>query len=455
MWRGRFSVLSRGTVCDLIGLVEQMNAISHLPLAILICMFALPSRGADTEELLRQRIRINAALREVVLKDLVVDKGPVVDAIAALNAAIAQCSSDASALPIRFSERARKLKTWAKVDARNIGVADALDVVTCQTGTRAEVMGAEIVIDAGCDFAKDLGTRAFRVPRDFFALNEGRREHQGTRMTFSHNAKRIRDPHLLPPDPPFADESFGGTFDPNHDQFILCGTPRFFEKIAPWIAQAIQQAPTGKKEWIVVPSRDEPQTAAEKAEQKQAGHWSDVVRSAVVSKLDIRSSSIQSAFDAVMRAAMLPSDLRFEIRIDKAVLFANTDNISLKKLTDTSLDEVLRLVSELACAKFAFRSHGIEVLPMTASTQRLITRYYRVPWQKLEPVLAEPGLETNDAKNIPRDEQLLRAFKYQGIQFGDRTSITYDTKSGELMIRNTPANLDLCDSFLDSLANEE
>lgn len=421
-------------------------------LAICLCLTPPQSNAAGDEEALRQRIRIRATLREVVLKDFSVDHAAVTDAVSALNAAIVRAAPDAAPLPVKISPRVRDLKTWAKLRAPNIGINDALDIITSQTGTCAEVKGAEIVIDVGCDFAKDLETRAFKVPHDFFALDGGQHGYKGIRVTFSRNL-RHRDPRLLGYDPPIDGESFGCTFDPDHDQMILCGTARFLEKVAPYLAEAIQHAPSGNKKSIPVPWRDLPLTDAERQEEKRSGHWSDVARSAVVAKLNMRSSSIQSAFDSAMRAAKLPPDLQFKIRIDKAVQFASKDGISLQ-LGDTTLDEVLRYICELAGAKFVFRSFGIEVLPLTASG-RLITRYYRVSWKVLESVIEEPESKPKTGKPVSRDQQLLRTFKDQGIPFGEKTAISYDSTSGELVVRNTAPNLDLCDVFLDSVVNQE
>ncbi len=426
--------------------------------AALACGSVCQAFGADNETGLRDRIRIFAALRGTVLKEFHVDHALVGDAVKAWNAAVARDSSSLSTLPVRITARASQLNTWAKIGATNIRANEALDIITCQTGTRSEVKDAEIIIDAGNDAAGTWETRLLSVPSDFllFEPADSRAGRTGTRVAFARHG-RIEGPHLLGYSPPPTEGLMGATVDSDHGVMVVCGISETLDKVTQVIETVSRTSTVPDRKRIVVATRDQPLSAEENAEEQKAAHWSDVLRAVVIPNLSIESLPIDKAIDATIRAASLPEDLRFEVRIDKELIFPADTPIKPSpinlKLEVSGLGEALRHVCELAGAKVVCRDYGVQVLPTPARSEKLITRFYRVPLKWLEDFMVNQKSEPSKNTRPPRGEYLLQVFKDQGILFSEGTAISYDSESGELMIRNTSANLSLCDLFIDSVAN--
>lgn len=137
-------------------------------------------------------------------------------------------------------------------------------------------------------------------------------------------------------------------------------------------------------------------------------------------------------------------------------------------LKDVPMEEALRYVTELAGMKYKVEPHAVLVVPVTESTTEQYTRVYKVP----------PDFQTLDggaggaaAPSAPADPfapaggaaqtTTLAARKGakdilmgQGIPFPDGASAVFNPVTSQLIVKNTAPNLDLVETFVDSLKNK-
>jgi len=137
-------------------------------------------------------------------------------------------------------------------------------------------------------------------------------------------------------------------------------------------------------------------------------------------------------------------------------------------LKDVPMEEALRYVTELAGMKYKIEPHAVLVVPVTESTTEQYTRVYKVPpdFQTLDgsgggasapAAPADPFAPAGGA--APTSTLAVRKgakdiLMGQGIPFPDGASAVFNPVTSQLIVKNTAPNLDLVETFVDSLKNK-
>lgn len=142
----------------------------------------------------------------------------------------------------------------------------------------------------------------------------------------------------------------------------------------------------------------------------------------------------------------------------------STAQISLD-LKDVPMEEALRYVTELAGMKFKVEPYAVMVVPISESTTEQYTRVYKVPpdFQSItggdtsaSAAPADPFAPAAAAptSSIPRKKSAKDILVEQGIPFTDGASAVFNPVSSQLIVKNTAPNLDLVESFVDTLKDK-
>jgi len=143
----------------------------------------------------------------------------------------------------------------------------------------------------------------------------------------------------------------------------------------------------------------------------------------------------------------------------------STAMISLD-LKDVPMEEALRYVTELAGMKFKVEPFAVMVVPISESTTEQYTRVYKVPpdFQSLNgsdsgsaPVAAADPFApaaSAPASMLARKKSAKDILTDQGIPFPDGASAVFNPVTSQLIIKNTAPNLDLVETFVDSLKDK-
>ncbi|WP_265592819.1 hypothetical protein [Verrucomicrobium sp. BvORR034] len=134
----------------------------------------------------------------------------------------------------------------------------------------------------------------------------------------------------------------------------------------------------------------------------------------------------------------------------------STAQISLD-LKDVPMSEALRYVTELAGMKYKIEPFAVVVVPLSDAGTEMYTRTFKVPHDFLRldadgtgPVdpFANPNLESSTLK---RKATSLNVLSSQGINLPEGASAVYVAATNQLIVRNTQANLDQVEAFVDSM----
>lgn len=136
-------------------------------------------------------------------------------------------------------------------------------------------------------------------------------------------------------------------------------------------------------------------------------------------------------------------------------------------LKDVPMEEALRYVTELAGMKFKVEPHAVLVVPVTESTTEQYTRVYKVPpdftsiggdnSSAAPTAPADPfapaggGAPTSTLATRKGARDILMG---QGIPFPDGASAVFNPVTSQLIVKNTAPNLDLVETFVDSLKDK-
>jgi secreted protein with Ig-like and vWFA domain len=132
-------------------------------------------------------------------------------------------------------------------------------------------------------------------------------------------------------------------------------------------------------------------------------------------------------------------------------------NINLK-LTNVSVAEALRYVTELGRVKYKVENNQVVVMPLMDGNADLFTQTFQAPpgfLAGLPPVTSPPSadaftkLGTHAAPPIRTDAE--RILESVGVTLPPDSEASYNSATGELTVRNTQANLDLVKAYLDSI----
>ena len=146
-----------------------------------------------------------------------------------------------------------------------------------------------------------------------------------------------------------------------------------------------------------------------------------------------------------------------------------TANISLD-LKDVPMQEALRYITELAGMKYKVEPFAVLVVPVTETTTEQFTRIYKVPPDfetfggaggdaGAAPAAAPDPFAAGNAAAAPasgliKRQNALEILKAQGIQFPDGATAVFNKVTSQLIVKNTQPNLDLVESFVDSIRNQ-
>lgn len=137
-------------------------------------------------------------------------------------------------------------------------------------------------------------------------------------------------------------------------------------------------------------------------------------------------------------------------------------------LKDVPMEEALRYVTELAGMKYKVEPHAVLVVPVTESTTEQYTRVYKVPpdFQTLDgggggaaapAAPADPFAPAGGgapASTLAARKGAKDILMGQGIPFPDGASAVFNPVTSQLIVKNTAPNLDLVETFVDSLKNK-
>lgn len=135
-------------------------------------------------------------------------------------------------------------------------------------------------------------------------------------------------------------------------------------------------------------------------------------------------------------------------------------------LKDVPMEEALRYVTELAGMKYKVEPFAVLVVPVTESTTEQYTRIYKVP-----PDFGSMGGDAAGAGAAPAPDPFAPAgaapasglkpkasakeiLVGQGIPFPEGASAVFNTVTSQLIVKNTAPNLDLVETFVESLKDK-
>lgn len=150
----------------------------------------------------------------------------------------------------------------------------------------------------------------------------------------------------------------------------------------------------------------------------------------------------------------------------KAGSDAPTASISLD-LKDVPMTEALRYVTELAGMKFKVEPFAVLIVPVTETTTEQFTRIYKVPPDfetmggpsadsgaaatPADPFAAGGGAPAAGVSGLIKRQSALDILKGQGIPFPEGATAVFNKVTSQLIVKNTQPNLDLVESFVDSI----
>ena len=183
-----------------------------------------------------------------------------------------------------------------------------------------------------------------------------------------------------------------------------------------------------------------------------------------IAENDPNTEALQRGVNVINRASsQQPQGPAGTLAFDDA---AGEPRINLQ-LKDVPAAEALRYVAELGRMKYKVEPHGVVILPATEGNADLYTEVIRVPPSFLtarsnlgapgaalsgDPFASlgnEPSSTALQAKRTAKDE-----LQNVGVTFPPDASAIYDPATGQLIVRNTQANLDLIEAYIDSLEDE-
>ena len=137
-------------------------------------------------------------------------------------------------------------------------------------------------------------------------------------------------------------------------------------------------------------------------------------------------------------------------------------------LKDVPMAEALRYVTELAQMKYKVEAHAVLVVPLSENASEQYTRSYRVPPDFLssgggdvgggaapapaaDPFAAGGGAAPAGGGGLIARKTARQILEGAGIVFPEGASASYNPANSQLVVRNTQPNLDLVETYVDSI----
>lgn len=137
---------------------------------------------------------------------------------------------------------------------------------------------------------------------------------------------------------------------------------------------------------------------------------------------------------------------------------AGTPSITMN-LRKVSLLDAIKYITELASLRYRIEEFAVIIVPMNAVLDTMVTRFYPVQPTIQEITIdkgknqaddftqPEEGLNSSETK-IRRVNDMQAFFEKMGVKFPPGSSISYNPAISQLIVANTPENLDKLESIL-------
>ncbi len=153
-----------------------------------------------------------------------------------------------------------------------------------------------------------------------------------------------------------------------------------------------------------------------------------------------------------------PAALEVEGETPAPVAYSPDARITLN-LSNVPLFEALRYVATLAGLKVKVEPFAVSIVPLSEPTDTLEQREFKVPpgfiasgtgGETEAQAVAGRQLEVGGAARLSARQSAKDFLELQGVEFPPGASANFNAGSSRLVIRNTPANLDLIESLVDA-----
>jgi hypothetical protein len=169
----------------------------------------------------------------------------------------------------------------------------------------------------------------------------------------------------------------------------------------------------------------------------------------IIPRLEFREATVSEALDFLKhKASSLDTDDPGRRGVN-IVLNAPDETRITVALTNVSLGDALRYVTNLAGLKYKVEQYAVTVVPLSTPIDTLITKEFRVPRGFLAAAQAAEDKRSGGSGLTNR----LEARDYlvaSGIAFPPGSSAIYLPGSGKLIVKNTQENIDLVDAIVES-----
>jgi general secretion pathway protein D len=199
----------------------------------------------------------------------------------------------------------------------------------------------------------------------------------------------------------------------------------------------------------------------------------------IIPSLRMNGFSLQSAMDYLRQRSIEldniegnPARKGINILIDErkinesspGVLDAQSITLDLQTVP---FAEALRYVTGLAGVKYRMEPHAVVIVPLTDRSEALFTRRYQVPpfFQTIDAgeddggggAAPDPFADAGDSDSglsLTRKKGAKEILEAKGISFVDGATAFYISAASELVVRNTQAQLDVVDQFVQNLIDQ-
>ena len=140
------------------------------------------------------------------------------------------------------------------------------------------------------------------------------------------------------------------------------------------------------------------------------------------------------------------------------------------KLSNVPMVEALRYVTELARLKYKVEAHAVVIIPLTEQNADLFTQVFRVPPSFLTAGGGDGGAGASlsgdpfaslgsapaggGAASLQKKKSAREILEGVGVTFPPDSNALYNPTNSQLIVRNTQANLDLVEAYVDSLKED-
>ena len=174
----------------------------------------------------------------------------------------------------------------------------------------------------------------------------------------------------------------------------------------------------------------------------------------IVPRINFTDATVREAIEYLrQRSAALDTDpidagdrgVNIVLKLDAA---ASSQTVTID-LANLPLREALTYITNLANLKFKVEPYAVLIVPLSESTETLVTKEYRVPPGFISSTPsgggADTGLDATAGRSTAKD-----FLESQGVQFPPVASANFLASSSRLIVRNTQENLDLVDAMVES-----